>query len=179
MTNEDMNYFDQTSERLIYRRLTLEDIPGWTDFFENNDRLKYLGTVAGKSKEQAAKDWVERQLDRYSRNEFGHLAVIHKESGHFIGMCGILIRDINDRIEYEIGYSVKPTYWGFGYATEMAKTMKLFGFNHIQTNRLISIIHIDNHDSVKVAIKNGMDKLYKTKFMDMEVNVYGIPNPDL
>ena len=38
-----MNYFKQESERLTYRALTENDIDSWTEFFENNDRLIFLG----------------------------------------------------------------------------------------------------------------------------------------
>lgn len=38
-----MDYFNQESDRLKYRKLTLEDIPSWVEFFVDNDHLKYLG----------------------------------------------------------------------------------------------------------------------------------------
>ncbi len=172
------DYYHQESERLIYRKVALADLSSWAEFFVDNDRLKFLGTDENKSEKEAAEYWVNKQLTRYNDNEYGHLVAIDKASNHFIGMCGILIRNIHDTIEYEIGYSLKPKYWGKGYATEMAKTMKTYGFKNINTNRLISIIHVDNIDSIKVARKNGMSLLFKTKFMEMEVDIYGVNKVD-
>ena len=169
-----MDYFNQESDRLIYRQLTEDDIPSWIEFFINNDKLKYLGMDLQKSKEVLAKEWINAQLNRYKKQGLGHLAIVLKESNEFIGMGGILPRELNGIKEYEIAYSLKPKFWGFGYATEIAKTMKKYGFKNIETNRFVSIIDVNNTDSAKVAQKNNMNILFNTNYLGMEVDVYGI-----
>lgn len=169
-----MDYFNQESDRLKYRRLTEEDIPSWVEFFINNDRLKFLGMDLKKSKETLAEEWIKLQLKRYENQGIGHLAVELKDSGDFIGLSGILPRELNGKEEFEIAYSLKPKYWGNGYATEMAKTMKNFGSKNINTSRFISIINVENRDSAKVAFKNGMKVLFRTEYLGMMVDVYGI-----
>jgi len=169
-----MEYFNQESNRLKFRKLTKEDISSWIEFFIDNDRLKYLGMDLQKSKETLAEEWINAQLNRYENQGLGHLAVELKEGGNFIGMGGILPRELNGNQEYEIAYSLKPTYWGNGYATEIAKRMRDFGAQNINTNRFISIIDVDNLDSAKVAVKNGMNVLFKTEYLGMNVDVYGM-----
>jgi RimJ/RimL family protein N-acetyltransferase len=170
-----MDYFNQESERLIFRKLTKEDIPSWVEFFVDNDRLRFLGIRDwSKSKEVLAENWVLAQLDRYEKQGLGHLAVEVKESGEFIGMGGVLPRELNGKKEYEVSYSLKPRFWKKGYGTEMAKQMKAFGLKNIDTDRLISIIEIENTDSIHVAKKNGMSALFNTEFLGMKVVVYGI-----
>lgn len=169
-----MTYFNQESDRLIYRQLTKEDIPNWIKFFINNDRLKYLGIDLQKSKETLAKEWINGQFIRYKNQGLGHLAIVLKDSGDFIGMGGILPRELNGVSEYEIAYSLIPKYWGHGYATEIANTVKNYGLNNIDTNRFISIIDVKNVDSANVARKNGMTVLFKTEYLGMSVDVFGI-----
>jgi len=169
-----MDYFKQESDRLKYRKLTEEDIPSWIEFFINNNRLKYLGMDLQKSKETLAEEWIKAQLNRYKNQGLGHLAVVLKESGEFIGMGGILPRELNSNKEYEIAYSLKPKYWGNGYATEIAKTMREFGSKNIDSSRFISIIDVENIDSAKVARKNRMKVLFTTEYLGMNVDVYGI-----
>ena len=173
-----MDYFDQESDRLRFRKLTEQDIPSWVEFFVGNDRLKYLGIDLQKSHEALADEWIRIQLDRYDHQNFGHLAVELKKTGDFIGMGGILPRELNGKAEYEIAYSLKPKYWGYGYATEIAKTMKNYGFNSIDPNRLISMIEVDNADSAKVAVKNGMNVIFNTVYKGMDVDVYSISKRD-
>jgi len=169
-----MNYFQQESDRLIFRILTEEDIPRWTVFFENNDRIPFLGVDANKSDEALAREWITMQFGRYEKQGLGHLAAIKKDTGEFIGLGGIIPRELNGRTEYEIAYSLIPKYWRNGYGTELAQQMKKYGFENIETDRFVSIIHIDNIDSINVAKKNGMEVLFRTQFLGMTVDVYGI-----
>lgn len=168
-----IDYFNQESVRLKFRKLAIEDIPSWAEFFVNNDRLKYVGINSVESKEKMAESWVKETLKRYENMEFGFLAVELKDSGDFIGLGGILFWELNGRKEHEIAFSLIPKYWGNGYATEIAQTIKNYGFKNINTDRLISIIHVDNIASAKVAQKNGMRVLFKTEFHEMAVEVYG------
>lgn len=169
-----MNYFNQKSERVRFRPLTKEDADSWVEFFINNDRLQYLGIDLSKPKEVLAEGWVNAQLKRYQTQGLGHLAVELKQCSTFIGMAGVLPRVLNGKEEYEIAYSLKPAYWGQGFATEMAKTMKEFALKHIQADRFISIIDRANFQSANVAKKNGMQILEKTQYLGMKVDVFGI-----
>ena len=173
-----MDYFNQSSERLIYRKLTEADIPDWLAFFEDNDRLRFLAIDLdkGKSKQAHAEDWIRAQFDRYETHGIGHLAVTLKDTGVLVGLGGIIPRELLGKDEFEIAYSLIPQYWGMGYATELALTMKAYGKQHVDADRFISIIEVDNVDSARVAVKNGMSILFKTQFMDMNVNVYGVTN---
>jgi RimJ/RimL family protein N-acetyltransferase len=171
-----VEYANQESKRLIYRRATLSDILAWADFFVDNDRLHFFDFDLRKSKEELAEKWITVQLERYKTNGFGHLAVELKSTGALIAMGGILPREISGQSEFEIGYSVSPKYWGNGYATEIAMTMKDFATRHIDSPRIISIIDLENFQSANVAMKNGMRVLFQTDFKGSEVNIYGIEN---
>ena len=168
-----MDYFNQESDRLIFRKLTTKDIKSWIEFFVDNDRLHFLGMDLSKNKQELATEWINAQLTRYEKQEFGHLAVEIKETNEFIGMGGILPRTLNDKNEYEIAYSLKPKYWGKGFGTEIAKQIKEFGLKNIETDRFISIIDIRNFQSANVAKKNGMKVLFEMEYLGMDVNVYG------
>ena len=56
----------------------------------------------------------------------------------------------------EIGYSILPQYRNKGYASEVAQKCKNYAFENDWRDQLISIIHVDNIGSEKVAIRNGM-----------------------
>lgn len=172
------SYYEIETERLEYRKLTKEDIPLWTIFFVNNDRIKFLGIDINKEPESLAKEWIEMQFKRYEENGLGHLAIIHKETKELIGLGGIIPRDFKENKEFEIAYSLFPKFWGKGYATEHAIAMKNFGFKNIDTERFISIIDIDNVDSEKVARKYNMEILFKTEHLGMNVNVFGVYRTD-
>jgi RimJ/RimL family protein N-acetyltransferase len=170
--NKNISYFNQKSARLTYRKVTDKDIPIWESFFKDNDRLYFLGLDETKSHHEMSKNWIGKQLRRYIEEGFGLLAVIENSTGNFIGMCGLLQRVIEDKKELEVGYSFIKEFWGKGYASEAANHMRIFAVENQFATRLISIIHEDNLDSMKVAERNQMQAKFKTKFLDMPVVVY-------
>ncbi|SDX46699.1 GNAT family N-acetyltransferase [Aequorivita viscosa] len=171
-----MNYFNQQTERLKFRKLTREDIPVWTSFFVNNDRLRFLGIDLSNKPETHATEWIEKQLERYETEGLGHLAIELKETSEFIGVGGIIPRELENKNEFEIAYSLLPKFWNNGYGTELAKKMTKYGFENIKPERFVSIIDKENSDSINVALKNGMKVLFETQYLGMNVEVYGIYN---
>ncbi|MGB1318422.1 MAG: GNAT family N-acetyltransferase, partial [Flavobacteriales bacterium] len=168
-----MNYYCQETERLILRKLTENDIGTWAEFFVDNPDGRFVAVDFSLDKYTSSKFWIDKQLERYANNQFGLLAAIEKTTGDFVGMGGILTRDLNDKLEFEIGYSLLPKYWGNGFATEIAKQMKWFGMQNKVSDKFISIIHKENKGSMSVARKNGMTNLYETTFYEMPVFVFG------
>lgn len=167
-------YFDQETERLILRKLTTKDIPSWLEFFEDNDVLHFVGIQPDQPHLEAATGWITRQLERYEESGLGMLALVEKESGDLIGLSGIIPREVDEQSFFEIAYSVKPRFWGKGYATEAAKCLKQHGFETGISTQFISIIDTDNHRSQAVARKNGMEILCTTEYMGMEVFIFAV-----
>ena len=168
-----MDYFSQQSDRLQFRALSENDINSWLEFFEGNDRLAFLGIDVNKDYHTLATEWISKQLERYQADGFGHLAVIEKSSGVFIGMGGILVRELEGEKVFEIAYSLKPAYWNQGYGTEIASQIKKFGRVNQIADSFISIIHKENSASIHVAQKNGMRILRETNYLGMEGFIFG------
>ncbi len=84
------------------------------------------------------------------------------------------MQDIEGAIELEIGYSILPKFWHRGYASEAAKKCRDFAFENNFADSLISIIHIDNLGSQKVAKNNGMTASSQSEYKGMPVDIYRI-----
>ncbi|MBL4862493.1 MAG: GNAT family N-acetyltransferase [Crocinitomicaceae bacterium] len=170
------DYYNQDSERLFFRPLTLDDIKTWQPFFIDNPTLRFLGVSEFEhlSAIEKASNWIGRQVDRQANNAFGQLAVISKESDTFLGVGGIIARDIDGVDEFEITYSLLPGAWGKGYATELAIHFKNYAFERIDTPTVVSIIHRENLASKNVARKNGMKISAEYSFLDMPVYIFRI-----
>lgn len=162
------------SLRLKFRPLQIDDIDIWQNFFIDNPSLPYLGFDINHDILSLSQGWIESQLKRYSENRYGHLALIDKASQEFIGQCGLLTQTVDNENLIEIGYHILPQYWGNGYATEAATTLKNFSFENQLTDKLVSIIDVRNRASQNVARKNGMRPLYEIKYQGLDVIVFGI-----
>ena len=168
------SYYSQSSERLSFRVLSKVDIQLWVPFFDDNSMLEYLGmaTLDHLSSEEKSASWIDRQIERQNNGDYGQLAVIDKATNTLIGVGGIIARDLEGVEEYEITYSLMPSSWGKGFATELAVHFKEYARNILKLDSAISIIHIDNEASINVAIKNNMVKERDFEFMEMPVSLY-------
>ena len=68
-----------------------------------------FGFDEDKTHKELSRDWILKQINRYSESGFGQLAVIEKSTNKLIGLGGIIHRkNIGGRDYYEISYSLKP-----------------------------------------------------------------------
>jgi RimJ/RimL family protein N-acetyltransferase len=173
---KNYTYHDQlTSERLITRYLTLEDIPIWKDFFEDEEAVEflYLDSLGLNSNLEISAHMIEKQLARYVENRFGLQALIDKSTNEFIGLCGLLAQEVDGQQEIEVGYHILKKHWKQGYATEAAKLFMKYAFENNLTNSIVSVIDVDNFKSQRVAEKNGLKIEKQIKWIDDEdVYVY-------
>ncbi|WP_421947903.1 GNAT family N-acetyltransferase [Phaeodactylibacter xiamenensis] len=165
-------YYNQRSARLTFRKTTEADIPAWSVFFIDNDRLHFLGMPLDGTPMELSAWWIHKQAERYRDTGFGHLAATLPSAGGLIGMAGVIPRDLDGETLYEVAYSLMPGYWGQGYGTEMAQQMKSWAFEHLPVEQVISIIHKDNLASQHVARKNGLLPWKETDYSGMPVVVY-------
>ena len=168
----------QASARLTFRLLIKEDFAVWLPFFEDQKEVGFLGLAhIGTPTEQCEK-WFEITDNRYKNDLGGMNVLVDKVSNEFVGQCGLLIQEVDGIKEMEIGYSILPKYRNKGYATEAAQKCRDFAFENNYTDSIISILHIDNIRSEKVAGKNGMTFRKKTVFKEMPVNIFRIEKTD-
>lgn len=149
------------TQRLLARRLTLDDTRNWMDFIMGENSLDYFNFV--KPDRESCEWWIKRQLKRYEDDGFGLMALIVKETGEMAGQCGLLKQELEGKTEIEIGYSLIPRFRGLGYATEAAIAFRNLAFTNNLCESIISIIHVDNIASQKVAVKNGMTSDFITE----------------
>jgi len=164
---------EQTS-RLEFRLLEETDFKWWMDFCSEPESTRFMNILGTLQPEAFCKTWFEKVFDRYKNNTGGHNVLIEKATGLRVGMCGLLVQEVDGKEELEIGYSLHPGFTGKGFATEAARKCRDFAFENHFTNRLISIIHIDNKASQGVALRNGMTVEKTTVFKDIPVNIFSI-----
>lgn len=149
------------TKRLLIRNLTMDDVEPWLEFLQGENSLEFL-PFTGPTIEHSKK-WIEKQLNRYKDDGHGLMALVDKDTGRMVGQCGLLKQEIDGNVEIEIGYHIVPVFRGKGYATEAAIAFKKLAFKKKMAASIISIIHVDNIKSQKVAERNGMKRDYITR----------------
>jgi len=160
--------------RLVFRKIKPEDADPWMEFFNSAEALRFLPFK--QYSRDACNEWIERQELRYKTSRSGLCALIDRESGELVGQCGLLLQEINNRQEIEISYHLIPKNWKQGYAIEAAIAAKEYVFKNKLADSLISIIHIDNINSQKVAIRNGMRIERQMSWLGYPVYIFRVCN---
>jgi len=168
----------QKSERLNYRKLKETDFDWWMEFSSHPEATRFFDFSENIIPEEFCRLWFNKVFERYKNDTGGHNVLIEREIGIPVGMCGLLVQEVDGVKELEIGYSLHPTFWGKGYATEAARKCRDFAFKNNFTESLISIVHIDNTSSANVALRNGMKLEKTTIYKGIPVNVFRIRNPE-
>lgn len=167
---------NQETERLSFRPVTMADFDAWLPFFKMKEIYKYLWLDETKNERELCEFWFEKCLARYKEDRGGLNAVILKSNGKLIGKAGLLVQDVGNEKRLEVGYSFLPEYWHQGYATEAAVFAKNFGFeNEFDkefNSNIISMIHIENTGSAKVAFKNNMT--FEMQVPGLKDNIFDI-----
>lgn len=108
--------------------------------------------------QEDVQEWLDRQRKRYAQYGFGLWAVVLKSTGEMIGQAGLTMQPYQGREVLEVGYLLKKRFWHQGYAREAAAGCKAYAFEHMQRNKVYSVIKADNTASIKVAESLGMKK---------------------
>jgi len=141
--------------RLILRHQVIEDLDDLWALYCDPEITRYIPD-APRSREDAQEELEWHMHGHPKHPELGLWATIHKETGKFIGRCGLLPWEIDGQHEVEVAYTITQEYWGQGLATEAATGILQYGFEKLSLSRLVCLIDEDNIGSKKVAEKIGM-----------------------
>lgn len=143
------------TERLILRLLTMDDLDDLYRLYRDPEIRQYFPEgVLGYAETKEELEWIIKVY--YGKYGFGLWATIHKETGEFIGRCGLLPWSIEGRQEVEVAYLLAKEYWGQGLATEAAGAIVRYGFEQLGMERIICLPEPENEASRRVAEKVGM-----------------------
>jgi RimJ/RimL family protein N-acetyltransferase len=143
------------TKRLILRHQVIEDLDDLWALYCNPNITKYIPDAPRTRAE--AKEELEWFMNGHPKHpELGLWGTIHKETGRFIGRCGLLPWTIDGQTEVEVAYTIAQEYWGQGLGTEAAQAILQYGFEHLNLSRLICLIDPENVASQRVAEKMGM-----------------------
>jgi ribosomal-protein-alanine N-acetyltransferase len=143
------------TKRLLLRRLIMDDLDDLFALYKDPEIRKYF--PEGILNYEETKEELEWHMNGHPKYpELGLWATIHKETGKFIGRCGLLPWTIEGQDEVEIAYLLDKSFWGQGLATEAAQGILQYGLEYLQLSRLICLIDPENIASQRVAERIGM-----------------------
>jgi ribosomal-protein-alanine N-acetyltransferase len=141
------------TERFIIRSIKVEDVTALAKLWTNPDITRFMG---GPRNYEDVSGQLMEDARRTPPPKFDLWAVFEKATGDIVGHCGILDKDIDNTIEFELVYVIDKPFWGKGYASEVAAAIRNFAFHELGLKRIVSLIDPANQPSARVAVKAGL-----------------------
>jgi RimJ/RimL family protein N-acetyltransferase len=141
------------TQRLVFREMTVEDLVEMAALLGDCDVMRYYPRPKDRAEALA---WIVWNQELYQREGFGLWMIARRDTGEFVGDCGVTPQEVEGVVDVEVGYHVRGDLQGRGYATEAATACRDHAFGALGVRRLIAIIHPDNVPSQRVAEKIGL-----------------------
>lgn len=154
---------DLETKHLRFAPATLADLDEFVALYNDPEVVRYLGHGRVRSVEETRKG-LENAVTWWRERGFGTWTVREKDTGKFVGRCGI--QPLVDTGEVELGYVLHRNFWGRGLATEAAAAAVRFAFATVGLGRLAAIAYPENAASRRVIEKAGL------KFEGIRPNPY-------
>lgn len=145
------------SERLGFRNWTSEDLEEFAKLNSDEEVMEHFPKTLSKKE---VEKFIDRLKKHYAENGFTYYATEILETKEFIGMIGLAFQEYKTNFTpaIDIGWRLKRSAWGKGYATEGAHRCLEYAFNELDINKIISVCTIKNKKSENVMKKIGMTK---------------------
>lgn len=158
--------------RLRLRPFTPADFDDLFGLYSDPEVMRYIGH--GVRSREETEQGMARTAGHWSGVGLGMWAVFEKDTGKFVGRCGL--QPLAETSEIEVGYALHREFWGRGYATEGALAALRFGFETAGLARIVAIARPENAGSRRVLEKVGMayERTYPSPYGLHEVVLYGL-----
>jgi RimJ/RimL family protein N-acetyltransferase len=143
------------TQRLVFRAWRDEHRAPFAEMNADVEVMRYFPAVLSSEQTNAGIDiWCQQFADK----GWSNWAVELLGTGEFIGFIGLSIprRQLPFSPCVEIGWRLKRTAWGQGYATEGAKECLRIAFERLGLEEVVSFTALTNRPSVRVMERIGM-----------------------
>ncbi len=162
--NTSPDLFFLETERLRFERPCENQEEILFPLFSNPDVTRHIGNGKTYDKE-GIRETVKKSRQHWKKNNIGFCNVFLKGTDTFIGVGGLVHLAYQEgHPEFELGYHLLPEFWEKGYATEIAKALLAWGFEHMGVDHFLGVTNKEHMASQKVLKKAGFhydrDELY-------------------
>jgi ribosomal-protein-alanine N-acetyltransferase len=156
-----------TTERLLLRPVILSDVDLAIEMFTDPAVMKFVEEPA--TPDQVVADmptWIKRGgggcigiwciTDRITGEKFGDTYLLPFSAEEDDNDWNLVVPDAMPEAEIEIGYFLKPSAWGKGYATEACRRLLRFTFAETTLDQVIAVVDENHAASWNVLGKCGL-----------------------
>jgi ribosomal-protein-alanine N-acetyltransferase len=165
------------TQRLILRRLTLEDAPFIHRLVNDPDWLRFIGDRGVRTIADAEAYLRNGPLRMYQTYGFGLYAVERSSDGTAMGLAGLVKRDTLP--DFDLGFAFLPSCRGQGYAREAALAVLAEAREAFGLKRILAITSLDNARSMRLLESIGFrfERVIRQTPQDPGTRLYALAWP--
>jgi RimJ/RimL family protein N-acetyltransferase len=154
--DSSMSIFLET-ERLVLRRFTEDDVDNLVELDSDPDVMRFINGGRPTPRNEIESDVLPAFLDYYERFAgYGFWAAVEKSTRRFVGWFHFRPAKGAPADEIELGYRLRKSAWGKGYATEGSRALIDKGFADLGVQRVVAFTMVVNVASRRVMEKAGL-----------------------
>ena len=157
--------------RLRVRHFVDNDLDDFAALCADPAVMRFVGDGTTLDRADVAR-WIRICQEKYATRGYGTSAVMERETGAFVGYCGV-VRPPDQDFD-ELIYVLHRRSWGKGYATEVGRAMLAHVFDVSTLSSISATIDPHNEQSKRVAARIGM---VETPYSDDSVSYWVIGRP--
>jgi len=155
------------SARLGFRCWKAEDLPLARELWGDIEVTRYFG---GPFDEEEIRKRLEREISRMNDHQFQYWPIHLLSDDDPVGCCGLRPYKLEDGVP-ELGFHLRPKYWGQGLAAEAARAAIGLAFEKLGAKGLSAGHHPENVNSKKVLERLGFRYSHDEFFSALGMNI--------
>jgi RimJ/RimL family protein N-acetyltransferase len=145
------------TERLVLRRFTEDDVDNLVELDSDPDVMHFINGGRPTPRDEIENEVLPMFLDYYERFAgYGFWAAVEKPTEEFVGWFHFRPAEGAHPGEVELGYRLRRSAWGKGYATEGSRALIHKGFAEFGVQRVFASTMVVNVASRRVMEKAGL-----------------------
>ena len=143
------------TERLLMRSWREDDLAPFAAMNADPVVMEHFPSTLTRQESDALVVRITAQLDDLG---FGLWALEVRDSGEFVGFTGLALQTFPAHFTpaVEVGWRLKQSAWGHGYATEAALAALDYAFSVAELDEIVSMTAVTNVRSQRVMQRIGM-----------------------
>lgn len=174
------------SDRLLIRPVEVNDLDLCLELFTDPDVLKYAGGAQTEEEIRGEMpNWIKRGgrdgcigiwciCDRTSGEKYGSVALLPIPVDEDDTDFSLVVPGTMPDGEVEVGYFLKQSAWGRGYATEACIRVLQFAFQESPLQEVVATFEEENAASIRVLQKSGFVDRGRMKSYGEDSPIYRI-----
>ena len=146
-----------TSDRLGFRNWSMEDLDEFAAMNSDPEVMEYFPNLLSR---QESADFIERLQAHFEQYKYNYFATEILATGELIGFIGLAFQSYETDFTpaVDIGWRLKKSAWGNGFATEGAERCLEYVFIDLNLCKVISTCTEANKKSERLMVKIGLSK---------------------